>query len=113
MFVRKNVCDFSNPANMKFLANGNYLRFFILFESLNGKRKNNAKVYFCDYTTSQRTHLKSRRKNLYFYSIPLVVTLLVLTHIVHNQYSITSHDMPFTIRLELHQLYTLTCLPMR
>ena len=34
MFALKNVCDFSNPANMKFFANGNYLRFFILFESL-------------------------------------------------------------------------------
>ena len=69
MFALKNVCDFYNPANMKFLANGNYLRFFILFESLLGKRKNNGKVYFSDYTTSQKTHSKSRHKNFYFYSI--------------------------------------------
>ena len=34
MFALKNVCDFSNPANMKSFTNRNYLRFFILFESL-------------------------------------------------------------------------------
>ena len=34
MFALKNVCDFSNPTNMKFFANRDYLRFFILFESL-------------------------------------------------------------------------------
>ena len=34
MFALKNVCDFSNPANMTFFANRNYLRFSILFESL-------------------------------------------------------------------------------
>mgnify|MGYP001792414091 CR=1 FL=1 len=34
MFALKNVCNFSNLANTKFFANKNYLRFFILFESL-------------------------------------------------------------------------------
>ena len=39
MFALKNVSDFSNPANIKFFANGNYLRFFILFESLKRMKK--------------------------------------------------------------------------
>mgnify|MGYP001793310295 CR=1 FL=1 len=68
IFTLKNVCNFSNPANVEFFANGNYLRFFIPFESLKGKMRRIAKVYFCDYTTSQKTHLKSRRKNFHFYS---------------------------------------------
>ena len=33
------------------------------------KKEKNAKVYFCDYKTSQKTHFKSHRKNFYFYSI--------------------------------------------
>ena len=69
IFALKKVCDFSNLANIEFFANGNYLRFFIPFESLKGKGEKIAKVYFCDHTTSQKKHLKSRRKNFYFYSI--------------------------------------------
>ena len=65
IFALKNVCDFSNPAKIEFFANGNYLRFFILFESL--KRKKIAKLYFCNYATTEKTHLKSHRKNFYFY----------------------------------------------
>ena len=70
VFAHENVCNFSNPANIEFFAKGNYLRPFILFESLKGKKI--AKVHFCDCATSQKTHLKSRRKNFYFYSILVV-----------------------------------------
>ena len=58
MFVLKNICNFSNPADIKLFANGNYLRFFISFQSLKGKRKKTAKVYFCDYATSQKNAFK-------------------------------------------------------
>ena len=37
-FALKNVCDFSDSANIEFFANGNFLRYFIPFESLEGKR---------------------------------------------------------------------------
>ena len=45
-FALKNVCDFSNPANIEFFANRNYLRFFIPFESLKGKKKPLRKFIF-------------------------------------------------------------------
>ena len=58
IFALKNICDFSNPAKVEIFANRNYLQFFIQFESLKGKSKPIAKVYFCDHTISQKNAFK-------------------------------------------------------
>ena len=66
IFALKNVCSFSNPANIEFFANGNYLRFFIPFESLKGKRLR--KLIFAIMQPRKKTAFKVMPKKSYVYS---------------------------------------------
>ena len=65
----KKFCDFSIPANVDFLGTEIICDFLIPMESLKGKRKKIAKVYFLRLCNLAKNAFKVTTQNFYVYSI--------------------------------------------